>query len=122
MAPGWIIGRSVHSSNVSDVDTNADYLLFGTVFSTASKPGRSPSGIGPLRALAACSVHPVLAIGGVTPENAGECRRAGAAGIAAIGAFLPEGTAPGALGVHGAVKAFRAALLGQGAAPDRFQA
>jgi thiamine monophosphate synthase len=46
----------------------------------------------------------------MTPERAAECRRAGAAGIAAIGAFLPEGAAPGALGVAAAVRAFREAL------------
>jgi thiamine-phosphate diphosphorylase len=110
LAPGWIIGRSVHSGDLADADTNADYLLFGAVFSTVSKPGLSPSGVSPLTVLAAASSNPVLAIGGVTPGNAGECLRAGAAGIAAIGAFLPEGTAPGAVGVHAAVRAFRAAL------------
>jgi thiamine monophosphate synthase len=100
----------VHRGDVGDPDLDADYLLFGTVFSTASKPDLTPSGLGPLTALAASSPVPVLAIGGITPQNAGECRIAGAAGIAAIGAFLPEGTAPGALGVRAAVRAFRAVL------------
>jgi thiamine-phosphate diphosphorylase len=110
LSPGWIIGRSVHSSDAVEPDADADYLLFGSVFSTTSKPGLLPSGVAPLTALAASSSRPVLAIGGITPDNARECRRAGAAGIAAIGAFLPEGTAPGALGVHAAVRLFRAAL------------
>ena len=106
----WIIGRSVHQSDSNTLDGTADYLIFGTVFTTVSKPGLSASGLAPLRALAASSSAPVLAIGGMTPEHARECRRAGAAGIAAIGAFLPEGTAPGALGVDAAVRAFREAL------------
>ena len=110
LSPAWVIGRSVHRHDVADPDPQADYLLFGTVFSTASKPDLTPSGLEPLAALASSSPAPVLAIGGITPGNARECRIAGAAGIAAIGAFLPEGTAPGALGVHAAVRAFRTAL------------
>ena len=91
-------------------DAGADYWLFGTVFPTASKPDVAAAGLEPLAALAASSATPVLGIGGITPENARACRQAGASGIAAIGAFLPEGTAPGALGVAAATRAFRAAL------------
>ena len=50
---------------------------------------------------------PVLAIGGVAPDRAGECRHAGAAGMAAIGIFLPPGRAPGALGPRAATVALR---------------
>jgi thiamine-phosphate diphosphorylase len=110
MSPAWIIGRSVHARDRAEPDANADYLLFGAVFATSSKPGLPSSGVGPLRAIAASSSKPVLAVGGITPENARECRRAGAAGIAAIGAFLPEGTEPESLGVRAAVRAFREAL------------
>jgi thiamine-phosphate pyrophosphorylase len=108
----WIIGRSVHPG--SRAEAEADYLLFGTVFATASKPGVVPTGVGPLGALASSVRQPVLAIGGVSPERAAACRRAGAAGVAAISAFLPAGTAPGALGVTAALRAFRAALADAG--------
>jgi thiamine-phosphate pyrophosphorylase len=104
----WLVGRSVHAGSPAEPD--ADYLVFGTVFATTSKLDVTPAGLGPLAALAASVPQPVLAIGGVTPERAADCRRAGAAGIAAISAFLPEGRAPGALGVTAAVRAFRAAL------------
>jgi thiamine-phosphate diphosphorylase len=104
----WIIGRSVHPGSPPEPD--ADYVLFGTVFGTGSKPDVVPAGLETLRALAASVTQPVLAIGGVTPERAAACRRAGAAGVAAIGAFLPAGSAPGALGVAAAARAFRAAL------------
>ena len=117
LSAGWIIGRSVHASDVAEPDAHADYLLFGTIFPTASKPGLSPAGVPPRRALAASSPKPVLAIGGITPENARACRSAGAVGIAAISAFLPVGTAPGAIGVHAAVRAFREAL-GEASPPD----
>ena len=108
LSSGWTVGRSVHRDSRPEPD--ADYLLFGTVFGTSSKPEARPSGLVPLRDLALSVRQPVLAIGGITPERAGDCRRAGAAGIAAIGAFLPEGLAPGAMGVTAAVRAFRAAL------------
>ena len=46
--PSFLIGRSVHSldeiAQVSD-EGSVDYLLFGTVFATASKPDRPASGI-----------------------------------------------------------------------------
>ena len=53
VSPGWIIGRSVHHRDLAGPDPDADYLLFGTVFSTASKPDLTPTGLAPLMALAA---------------------------------------------------------------------
>jgi len=62
----------------------ADFAVFGPVF---EKVGTSLStGLDALRG--ACLGHmPVLAIGGVTLENARACAAAGAAGIAAIRLF-----------------------------------
>ncbi len=93
----------------------ADYLLVGTVFPSESKPdGPAPIGLEGLRAAAAAGPAPILAIGGVDVANAAGALRPGARGIAAIGAFLPEGRAPGALGVDRAVPAFRDALSAGG--------
>jgi thiamine-phosphate pyrophosphorylase len=110
--PSWIVGRSVHRASEAAVHRNADYLLFGTVFSSESKPaGAAPAGLDSLRsAVGAAGTTPVVAIGGVTPERARACLAAGAAGVAAIGAFLPQGTRAGALGPADAVAAFRAAI------------
>lgn len=69
-------------------DPSLDWLVAGTVFETVSKPGRSPLGPAGLRTLARASGLPVVAIGGITLENAAEARAAGAAGVAAIGLFL----------------------------------
>jgi thiamine-phosphate pyrophosphorylase len=110
---GWLVGRSIHSTAEAVAHRSADYLLLGTVFPTESKPAGSPAiGLEGLRAAAGAGPAPVLAIGGIEPANAAACVAAGARGIAAIGAFLPEGLARGALGVKRAVPAFRHALAG----------
>jgi thiamine-phosphate pyrophosphorylase len=108
----WLIGRSAHT--VAEVlgASDADYVTFGTIFSTTSKQDLLTfHGVEGLHAAAQASSRPILAIGGMTPERAALCRQAGAAGIAAIGAFLPPGSAPGALGIAAAADAFRRAML-----------
>jgi len=110
LAPEVIVGRSVHSATEAREYPGADYLLFGTVFPSVSKPPDSPvAGLEDLRETARAVRTPVLAIGGVTPESVSELRQAGAAGVAAISVFLPIGRAPSAMGVGAALDAFRAA-------------
>jgi len=91
MAPrGFLIGRSVHSVEEAEraaADNAIDYLTFGTVFTSASKPGRQPAGVAALAAVVRATIVPVLAVGGVTADNASQAGQAGAAGIAAIGLF-----------------------------------
>jgi thiamine-phosphate diphosphorylase len=109
LANHWLIGQSVHESCVPGSSAGADYLLFGTVFPTSSKPaGHRAAGLDALARMAATAGAPVVAIGGITPDNAALAAAAGADGVAAIGVFLPEGRAPGALGVRRAVEQFRA--------------
>lgn len=86
---GFLIGRSVHDEDEARraADGGADYLLFGTVFESRSKPGTIPAGVHALTRIAAMTAVPVLAVGGVTPERAAEVARAGACGVAAIGMF-----------------------------------
>ncbi len=107
---GWIVGRAAHGPvEVSD-GASADYVLFGTVFASRSKSAsETPRGIAALREAAATSRAPVVAIGGIGPSRAPLCREAGAAGVAGIGVFLPEGRRPEALGVRRAAEAFVAA-------------
>ena len=109
--PDWLVGRSVHDAADLVSDEPVDYWLFGTMFPTASKPaGTLIGGVGGLARVVRASRQPVLVIGGVTPGNTGVCLAAGASGVAAIGAFLPEGREPGAMGVPAASAAFRVAL------------
>lgn len=72
LGAGALIGQSVH--NVSDAlsaDAGVlDYLIAGPAFLTASKPGYGPAlGIERVRAIAAATRLPVVAVGGVTPES-----------------------------------------------------
>jgi thiamine-phosphate pyrophosphorylase len=88
---GFLIGRSIHSvQEARDAAGEAavDYLIFGTVFATASKPEAAPAGLDALADAAAATTIPVVAVGGVTAGTAGLLARTGAAGIAAIGLFM----------------------------------
>ena len=113
-ASKWVIGKSVHTSAEARraSDAGADYVLFGTVFSGGSK-GHVPEGdrITALRDATRGSRAPVIAIGGIDPAGAARCINAGAAGVAAISIFLPEGRAALAMGVRGAIAALRHALI-----------
>jgi thiamine-phosphate pyrophosphorylase len=84
---GFLIGRSAHSEAEIDRAAGADYLIFGTVFATRSKPGAAGQGLDALRQAVARFSGPVLAIGGISPANAPDVLAAGAAGYAAISAF-----------------------------------
>jgi len=87
----FVIGRSVHSIEEarSAADGGAcDYLLFGTVFASRSKPvGHQVAGLDTLGRICAAVSIPVLAIGGMTVERARAVADAGAAGLAGIGLF-----------------------------------
>jgi thiamine-phosphate diphosphorylase len=95
--PGFLIGRSVHSIDEAVRAAEGgglDYLMFGTVFETASKPGRAAAGADALRSVAAATALPVLAVGGITMNRLAEVAAAGAGGFAAIGLFA-QGTPDG---------------------------
>jgi thiamine-phosphate diphosphorylase len=102
----FVIGRSVHSERDAGAASPAcDYLLFGTVFRSASKPDDHPTaGLEVLARVCRRASVPVLAIGGVTVGRAGAVTAAGAAGVAAISLFSDAGD------VAGAVYALRDAL------------
>jgi thiamine monophosphate synthase len=48
----------------------ADYLVAGTIFESPSHPGQPGAGIDFLRSVCEAVSIPVIAIGGITPENA----------------------------------------------------
>jgi thiamine-phosphate pyrophosphorylase len=88
------VGRSVHSAAEAAAISRAggiDYLIFGTMFPTRSKAQSNPLATLDELALVCRAVAglPVLAIGGLTLERASVVARAGAAGVAGIGLFIP---------------------------------
>ena len=87
---GFVIGRSVHSveeARQAVADGGLDYLVFGTVFETTSKPDAMYAGTRQLAEVCAAIPLPVLAVGGMTIPRLREVAAAGAAGFAAIGLF-----------------------------------
>jgi len=94
LAPiGFLIGRSVHTAAeavTAHAEGGLDYLLFGAVFATASKPGQPPAGVQALADVVRATPVPVLAIGGITSETVPQLKETGCAGFAAIGWFANE--------------------------------
>jgi thiamine-phosphate pyrophosphorylase len=62
----------------------ASYIGAGPVWETPSKPDAGLLGLEGLAAICRAVAVPVVAIGGVDASNAGDCVRAGAAGVAVI--------------------------------------
>jgi thiamine-phosphate pyrophosphorylase len=88
-----LVGRSVHSIEAAkQAETDgADMVIVGPVFETTSKPGAPPVGTALVKEIAESVALPVIAVGGINPENAGEVIRAGAAGVAVISAICGAG-------------------------------
>lgn len=75
-------------------DGGADFAVLGPVFETATKLKYGlPLGVGTVARISnAVRPFPVLALGGISQENAIECLRAGVCGVAGISLFgdLPK--------------------------------
>jgi thiamine-phosphate pyrophosphorylase len=86
----FLVGVSCHSLKVATAAAyaGANYIFFGPVFATPSKAAfGGPQGLQRLGEVCSAVSIPVLAIGGITRDNASGCVAAGAAGIAAIRLF-----------------------------------
>ena len=91
LAPsGFLIGCSIHSATAAVKKKDAQYLMAGTILPTRSKPEVKLLGWEGLAAVvAAAAGTPVLAIGGMDLPSMSLLASSGAAGLAAIGAFIP---------------------------------
>jgi thiamine-phosphate pyrophosphorylase len=90
---GFRVGCSVHSRGAALTCREADFLVAGTVLPTSSKPGAPTIGWDGLQSIVEVAAPtPVLAIGGVDKATLAQVAKSGAAGFAAIGAFIPGAT------------------------------
>lgn len=93
------VGVSVHSVQAAEqaAAQGADYLFFGHIFSTQSKPGIHPRGIDMLARVVQAVNVPVLAIGGITEQRIPQVLETKCAGVAVLSALMdspePERTA-----------------------------
>ena len=89
--PRALVGASAHSADEAAalLGAGADYVTVSPVFLTAGKPGYGPVlGVEGLARIVAEVPGPVVALGGITPANAGLCLSAGARGIAVMGEIM----------------------------------
>jgi thiamine-phosphate pyrophosphorylase len=91
----FLIGVSTHSlaEAVRARDSDADFVVYGPIYKTTSKERYgAPQGLSNLSEVTrALDRIPVLALGGISADNAKECLAAGASGIAGINLFrAPE--------------------------------
>ena|SRR5438105_1691029 len=95
LGEGAIIGFSTHGleQSVAAARLPVDYVAIGPVFATSSKENPDPLvGLeGVRRAREAAGRPPLVAIGGITEENAPSVLDAGADSVAVIGALLAPG-------------------------------
>jgi thiamine-phosphate pyrophosphorylase len=93
-----VIGVSTHNeAQVIEADAGAaDYVAIGPVFATSTKADTEPVvGLEGVRRARALTRKPLVAIGGITRENARSVIDAGADSVAVIGALLATGERPG---------------------------
>ena len=98
LGAGRLIGVSTHNeSQVMEADASAaDYVAIGPVFATTSKTDTEPVvGLEGVRRARALTRKPLVAIGGITLENAQSVIEAGADSVAVIGALLAADERPG---------------------------
>jgi len=86
----FLVGVSCHSlgAAIGAARAGADYIYFSPIFHTPSKANYGPpQGLDRLARVCRAVSVPVIAIGGITPENTTNCFAAGASGVAAIRLF-----------------------------------
>jgi thiamine-phosphate pyrophosphorylase len=90
-----VIGFSTHNASQLRYAVGApvDYLSLGPIFATKSKEKPDAVvGLEGLKALRSLTPKPLVAIGGITLENAADVLAAGADSVAVISGILPLGT------------------------------
>ena len=94
-----IIGKSTHglAQAVAAAEEGADYIGFGPLFATPTKPGRPAIGLGNLAAVHQEVSVPIFCIGGIKLENLAAVRDAGAQRIVIVSGWLQADDIAGAV-------------------------
>jgi thiamine-phosphate pyrophosphorylase len=91
LGPGKIVGLSITSlSQARAADAaSVDYLGVGPIYQQQTKYDASPPlGVEGLRAIRGLTRQPIVAIGGLTPDNSAPLIAAGADGLAVVSAIV----------------------------------
>ncbi len=90
VGPNALIGRSTHSlaQAVAAGQDGFDYIGFGPLFPTGTKPGRPAIGLSDIRAAVASVPCPVFAIGGINSVTLPSVLAAGAINVVIVSALL----------------------------------
>lgn len=98
LEPKWVkstfphlrVGRSVHSvEEAKEMEQqNVDFLIYGHIYTSGSKPGLEARGIEALFQVVQGVKIPVIAIGGISPERVSSVMQTGVAGIAVMSGIL----------------------------------
>jgi len=88
--PNALIGRSTHSVDQarSGFAEGADYIGFGPLFSTPTKPDYPPIGLEEIRLVHSEATIPVFCIGGIKLENLRQVQAAGACRVVIVSGLL----------------------------------
>ncbi len=110
LGPDRLIGVSCYDDYAraeTAVAAGADYVAFGSFFPSSVKPGARRADVSLLQRARGLGV-PVVAIGGITADNAGELARAGADAVAVItavfGALEPDAVLQAARAISAALR------------------
>ena len=85
-----IIGKSTHSLAQAQAaaEEGADYIGFGPLFVTPTKPGRPAIGLRDIAAVHECVPVPIFCIGGIKQDNLAQVRDAGAQRVVIVSGWL----------------------------------
>jgi thiamine-phosphate pyrophosphorylase len=110
LGPGCVVGKSTHSlaQAVAAAEEGADYIGFGPLYATGTKPDYVPIGLADVGEVNRRVAVPVFCIGGVNAGRLDEVLAAGARRVVVVSAFLQ------APNVVLAVRELKARLVGLG--------
>jgi len=93
------LGFSTHNEEqLRNAPAEASYLAMGPIFATGTKENLDPVvGLQSLRKWRALTAKPLVAIGGITLDNAREVIAAGADSVAVVNALYPDPLTPAGL-------------------------